>query len=115
MTAVGARVGAILKADEEAVHLLGYGVYDGRFEAPTGPFGMSWEEYDKAQRDHGIEPRRPTNPRITLDDGHVVWGQQCWWGPEDQVKAAIGDRKVIIVDLDGAPLTPAQRRADEEG
>ena len=21
------------------------------------------------------------NPRITLDDGTVIWGYQCWWKP----------------------------------
>jgi len=22
-----------------------------------------------------------TNPRIRLDDGSVIWGAECWWGP----------------------------------
>ena len=39
-------------------------------------------------------PRKPTiaerrearstieDPKIILDDGEVVWGCECWWGPE---------------------------------
>jgi hypothetical protein len=23
---------------------------------------------------------------IDLDNGHTIWGCQCWWGPEDVVK-----------------------------
>lgn len=71
---IGTRVGAILKSDDEGVHLLGYGVYDGDIEHPE--FGFP-------------------NPRITLDDGRIVWGCECWWGPEDKVKESIGNRKVI--------------------
>ncbi len=27
------------------------------------------------------------NPKILLDSGDVVWGCECWWGPEAEVKA----------------------------
>ena len=70
----GIRAGAILRADSEEVHLLGYGVYDGDIKHPELGF---------------------RNPRITLDNGSVVWGFECWWGPEGKVKKSIGDRKVI--------------------
>lgn len=97
-TPVGSRVGAILSASADEVHLLGYGVYDGDQEAPFGPMGSPLEEYREAVRemygaDHPVPPY--TNPRITLDDGRVVWGCQCWWGPEEQIRAKIGNRKVI--------------------
>ena len=75
MTAIGDRVGAILKADPEEVHLLGYGVYKGD-EIPPDGFGVP-------------------NPKIELDNGDIIWGHQCWWGEEDKVKASLGDRKII--------------------
>lgn len=25
-----------------------------------------------------------SNPKITLDDGTVIWGYQCWWAPVTQ-------------------------------
>ena len=71
---VGERVGAILSANSEEVQLLGYGVYDGMFEHP---------EFEIP------------NPRITLDDGRVVWGVDCWWGKELAVKNKIGERRVV--------------------
>lgn len=105
--AVGERVGAILSADQDEVRLLGYGVYDGDHEPPFGPMQCSKEERDKAvkeMKDAGHLPADYTwkNPRITLDDGQVVWGAQCWWGAEELIKARIGNRRVVMVKVEGA-------------
>ena len=78
MTKPGDRVGAILEADSEIVYLIGYGVYDGDFDHPDWGF---------------------LNPRITLDDGRVVWGCECWWASEKQIKEFIVDLKVVIVPV----------------
>lgn len=86
---IGERVGAIRNADGKTVWLYGYGVYDGHHEPPFGPFG-------------GEPIEGWTNPRITLDNGSVVWGCQCWWGPEDAVKNSIGGREVVIVQVEAA-------------
>lgn len=75
-TYVGDRVGAIMKADAAEVHLFGYGVYQG----------------DVLNDYMGVP-----NPKITLDNGGVVWGYQCWWGKEAKIKKIIGHRKVIDV------------------
>ena len=72
----GERVGAIRDANTEVVNFFGYGVFDG----------------DQKHPDMGFP-----NPHITLDSGEVVWGCECWWGPEDKIKAKIGDRKINIV------------------
>lgn len=77
-TKVGDRVGAIRSATPDTVELFGYGVYDGDIEHPELGF---------------------PNPRITLDDGSIVWGCECWWGPEERVKALIGGRQVITVEV----------------
>jgi hypothetical protein len=88
---VGIRVGAISHADEETVYLFGYGVYDGDKVPP---------EELKVQA-FGILLDRP-NPQITLDDGKLVFGCECWWGPEEKVKTMIGSRKVVVVDIEAA-------------
>ncbi len=112
-TPVGARVGAILSADRETVRFLGFGVYDGEQDAPFGPLGASLEEYNEVMRelfgaDKPVPPFR--NPRITLDDGRVVWGCECWWGPEDQIRAKIGGRTVVpaITDREAAAIEAAK-------
>lgn len=109
MINVGDRVGAVLSAGAGAVKLLGYGVYAGHFKPDVRVLGFDPEEL----------PDGFTNPKIQLDDGRVVWGCQCWWGPEDKVRQMIGDRNVVVVDLDGDEVVssqypPATEQPEEE-
>lgn len=39
------------------------------------------------------------NPCIHLDNGSVVWGKQCWWGPEDQLKKKYEDQEWVEVPV----------------
>lgn len=79
MSEVGTRVGAISHDEEDAVYLFGYGIYEGMHVHP----------------DLGLE-----NPRIKLDSGKIVWGCECWWGPEEKVRSSIGDRFIVLLDID---------------
>lgn len=88
-TPIGSRVGAILGADEDVVKFLGYGVYEGD-EVPD----------ENAQGFGPIlrEMKRP-NPKIRLDSGKVVWGCECWWGPEEATKKKL-TRYANVVETD---------------
>lgn len=74
----GDRVGAIISAssDTKTVKFAGYGIYKGDEIPPKGIEIMGMDLHDMGH----------TNPRIDLDNGHTIWGCQCWWGPEDVVK-----------------------------
>ena len=74
---VGDRVAAVLSASKTEVQWLGSGVYDGMVDHP----------------DHGIP-----NPRITLDSGDIVWGMECWWGPEEKMKAKFLEDERTVID-----------------
>lgn len=91
----GTRVGAVLSGDKDSINLLGYGVYEGDFvfgdTASTAPVGFLAD----GLREHGLP-----NPRIRLDSGQVVWGCECWWGPEDKVREMCEGREVVMVDID---------------
>jgi len=77
----GIRVGAIRDSDSKNVNLFGYGVYLGNEETEIMKgFAMA-------------------NPKIQLDNGQIVWGYQCWWGPEEQIKKHIGERHVNVVPV----------------
>ena len=91
MTKIGARIGAILKADDKNVYLLGYGTYDGDDVPPSG----------------FLHEAKCPNPKLSLDDGTVVWGYQCWWGEMSKVEDMIGDRHVIksVVQPDNVNYT----------
>ena len=75
---VGYRVGAIQKADKETVYMYGFGTYVGDEVSPEFPV---------------------PNPKIQLDNGEVVWGYQCWWGPEEKVNEMIAGRKIEFVSM----------------
>jgi hypothetical protein len=77
------RVGALLDAHGDSVRLFGYGEHLGN--QPCEKLGG-----------------RP-NPKIKLDSGKIVWGCECWWGPEEKIKKLVASKKIVIdVDIDDA-------------
>ena len=85
---IGTRVGAILSADDREVRLFGYGVYQGDEIPPEGTGGLG-----SLIRECGHK-----NPKIVLDSGEIVWGCECWWGPEQKILDSIGARAVVMID-----------------
>jgi len=88
MTSVGTRVFAVRDCTKEELNIFGFGIYDGDFEHP----------YAKRYDAPGL-----TNPRITLDNGSIVWGCQCWWGAEErweEYKQRYKDRKIVVVPVE---------------
>lgn len=88
MTKIGERVGAIIEAvdkkdgkDVKIVRIAGYGVYEGDV--------MPDEENKVIFMGVDFAKEKRYNPKIKLDSGHVIWGCQCWWGPEERIKAEI--------------------------
>ena len=91
----GTRVGALWAANKQLVQLLGYGVYEGDF-VPESAAG----DIAEVAREIG-DP----NPRIRLDNNQVVWGCECWWGPEEEIKQQIkqlesAGAKVLMIDIE---------------
>jgi len=85
------RVGAILGANDGICEFLGYGVYVGD-EIPTEAVGFFAEVLKKG---------KITNPKIVLDSGKVVYGCECWWGDEEEVKKTLASMKEVKqVDID---------------
>lgn len=79
---IGDRVGAICGIDKEGkLEVFGYGVYQGS-STTDGPLGEALP-----------------NPKILLDSGEVVYGSECWWGPEDKVKAKIEGYQPNVVQI----------------
>ena len=90
MAKVGERVGAILSADESGVKFLGYGTFEGEFVPPkeVGGLGVFLNELNVP------------NTKITLDNGKVVWGCECWWAPEAEMKQKLEGKTIIETDID---------------
>jgi hypothetical protein len=87
---IGTRVGALSHYDAEFVYLYGWGVYEGEFvpEQACGDIGEYLREYGDQ------------NPRIRLDDGKIVYGCECWWGPEEEIRTKFAGRQFVDVDID---------------
>lgn len=59
---------AVLSVRDGTVWLMGEGEYLGR-------------DTDQAQKTVGFP-----NPTIKLDNGEIVFGCECWWGPVERCK-----------------------------
>ena len=88
--AVGDRVGAILCTVKEEAKFLGYGVYVGDFvpQEAKGWFAQ------------GIKAAGQVNPRLDLDNGQRVYGCECWWGSEEEIRELLTGCQVTMVDID---------------
>ena len=98
---IGSRVGAIQAMSGGRIHFYGYGLFEGNYEVPCDVIGITQEQYAAFIADlksDGIAPQDYVmkNPRITLDDGRTVWGSQCWWAPEDEVRRLISAASEVI-------------------
>lgn len=86
---VGDRAGAVISIKGGVAESLGFGVFSGqKIPDPKRPgqAGMLGRV--------GIP-----NPCITLDNGDVVYGCECWWGAEDAIKAKLNGLKVEEVRI----------------
>lgn len=88
MVNIGDRVLAISHTDENKVYIFGRGVYAGR-EVPDKELGV---------KVFNVLVDFP-NPKINLDNGKVVFGCECWWGPEKDLEAKLKDRELVEVDI----------------
>lgn len=81
----GERVGAILSFRKDEMEFLGFGEYVGHRvpDEAVGPVADALREFKQA------------NPCIKLDSGELVFGCECWWGTEDEVKAQLKKAKNV--------------------
>jgi hypothetical protein len=79
---VGTRVAAIRNIIDKTVFLYGFGVYDGYYPVKI------------------MEGLVVDIPRITLDDGQIVWGAQCWWGAEEMINQRYTSHTFEIVPVE---------------
>jgi hypothetical protein len=84
---IGDRVGCFLSVVHDTALFLGWGTYVGD-EVPPNEGHSSLTAY--------LSGLRQANPKILLDSGDVVWGCECWWGPEAEVKAECARMKKVI-------------------
>lgn len=85
MVKAGARIGAVISSssDTKTVEFAGYGVYVGDEIPPKGIIFMGMDLHEMER----------VNPRMDLDNGHTIWGCQCWWGAEETIKKQLEEYK----------------------
>lgn len=62
--------------------------FDGRDDRSTKPMEQRIAEFHASAMG---------NPKIVLDNGDVVWGFQCWWGPLERTRARYGNLPETVV------------------
>ena len=77
----GMRVYAFKSCKQNIINFYGFGTYLGDFNPPD------FEDFPGY-----------TNPKIQLDNGHIVWGCECWWGPEEEFKKFAEGKEIIVVE-----------------
>lgn len=98
---IGQRVMAILSAKEGVVRVLGEGEYLGNQVPENLPH---LEVLHKA----GIP-----NPTIKLDNGVLVYGAECWWGPVEKVKEKFAGWEFQVVPLSSYRIVDVENSADD--
>lgn len=85
MSTTTKRVGAIYSIDEQSknIQFLGYGQF----------LGCEIPDEDAMGVAETVRSSGSTNPKILLDSGEVVWGAECWWSNESEIKAEIEEYK----------------------
>ena len=89
MSKKGDRVGAICGSTKKGIEFFGYGVYQGQ-EVP--PKGIEFMGIDMSEH-------KMPNPKILLDNGDIVWGCQCWWGSEEEVRKRLEGKNIINISI----------------
>ena len=90
MIAPGTRIGAFYALGRTRAILFGYGAYEGDFAPPEdilgtmGPVGRL-----------GVMV-----PRLKLDDGTILWGCECWWATEEEVRSLMAGVRLSIVRIE---------------
>lgn len=87
------RVFAVRSVDQKknTVYLFGFGKYVGDEVPDQEAGGLAGP----------IRHRQAANPKIVLDNGIVVWGCECWWGPEERFAKDYGKFAIVQASLEG--------------
>ena len=99
MRIIGSRVGAIAGKNEDKVDFFGFGVYEGDFKIENDDVYMMGIQMSSLD----VE-----NPKIKLDNGDIVYGCECWWGPEDQIKQVLDG-----MEINNITVSDYRKRAKE--
>lgn len=82
---VGRRVYALQCTEDNVVHFFGFGNYVGDEVPDSDAGGLA----------SMVRQQGAANPKIILDNGEVVWGCECWWGPEKEFESKFGNHQIV--------------------
>lgn len=88
MANIGDRVGAVASISSDGIgELFGYGEYMGELVPDY--------EGERGTITDLLKALNRPNPTIKLDNGEYVYGCECWWGSEEEVKQRLDKCKEI--------------------
>jgi len=107
MPKIGERIGAIISTDEKTKKLffLGYGIYKEDIIPSKEARGFLAE---------GLREYGRSNPTLKLDNGDIVYGCECWWGPEARMKQQIEGYQKAGYTIEIVRIGDIRKAYDEE-
>jgi len=92
---VGTKVMAISHSTKSEVYVFGRGTYEGEL----APKDYPTEHQPAGMMGRYLTEQGMTNPCIKLEDEKLIWGCECWWGPEEVVEEKIQGLEVKTLDI----------------
>jgi len=96
MYEIGDRIGAVSHAEGDTIYIFGFGEYKGESVPGIQAKGFLADML----KDANVE-----NPCLVLDSGEMIWGCECWWGPEMKVK----DQMELYTNVQHLSIEDARR------
>ncbi len=91
---IGSYVGAVRELNSHTTYLYGFGTYEGNFQV-----GEDDGPQPKGKAAEIVQEKGALIPRIRLDNGQVIWGCECIWGPDQEIKARMKNTTVVRCNI----------------
>ncbi len=112
---IGTKIGSFIRAENNIVYFLGWGIYLGDFINPY-EYKLNKEQASKQLGSDCSEIEIKTYlalnrqfgnkiPKFQLDNGDIAWACECTWGLEEEINNLLKNKKIktckIKRDKDG--------------
>lgn len=103
---IGDKIGAYFKLENNICYFLGWGIYLGNFQNPRSNKKKFEEVKNILGQDATVEEINTylilnkytgeTIPKFQLENGDIVWSDECHWGSVENIQKILEDKKIVF-------------------